>query len=53
MRLDELKQFLTDKDFKDLDLFFTNTNLSPEDRLKLNQIILNIRNNVRLQDETI
>jgi hypothetical protein len=42
--LQELKEFLTEKDYKDLDLFYTNTNLSESDRNKLNVIILNIVN---------
>jgi hypothetical protein len=53
MKLEKLKEILTEKDFKDLDLFFTNTNLSVNDRLKLNKIILNIIENARLQDETV
>jgi hypothetical protein len=44
MKLQELKEFLTEKDYKDLDLFYTNTNLSESDRNKLNVIILNIVN---------
>lgn len=47
MKLEKLKEILTEKDFKDLDLFFTNTNLSVDDRLKLNKIILNIIDNAR------
>lgn len=50
MRLEEMRGILTEKEFKDLELFFVNTNLSDDDRLKLNNIILNIIGNARLQD---